>query len=266
MRTTNQTKRILRLKAYAIKVSACLAICYLLNSCVPCYYAPSAQNVPLLQEKKDFRISGAFKLGSITKGCDFQGALAATDHLGVMFNYSYYNGRKSLYDETRLSDSKSNMIEFGLGYFTPVTEFWVFETYGGYGSANVRTEHDGDIRKMSSKVHSWSLFVQPSFGMHKKNVEIAYSTRLRMMDFNSVELSSSNGNSDLSLEYLKNLPLTWLVEPAFTFRAGGDNVKFQMQVGFTVPLSNSDHLEIDPFNLNLGLIFCIKGKKENSEL
>jgi len=256
MKTLNQTTT-------AIKLFAGLFLIYFLNSCAPCYYAPSAQNVPLLQEKKDFRASGSFKLGGYTMGCDFQGAVAATNHLGIMLNYSYFTGRKSLIDETKLSDSRSNMVEFGLGYYTPLSDKFVFETYGGYGTANIKTSHDSYLEYKGSTVHSWSLFIQPTIGMHKKNVELAYSTRFRMLDINRVEFDYyTNGQPDEDLTDLESLPMSYFMEPAFTFRVGGEYVKYQMQVGFAFPLSNPGNLEFDPFNVNFGLIFSLPGKKK----
>jgi hypothetical protein len=263
MKTKNQTKSIFRLGVYAIKLSLCLAVLYFLNSCAPCYYAPSAHNVPLLQEKKDFRASGAVKFGNRTIGYDFQGAVAASNHIGIMLNYSHYSGRKSLLDETNLTNSKSNMVEIGAGYFLPFGEKFVFETFAGYGTAKVKSTHDSYLDYKGSEVHSWSLFLQPTVGMHQKHVELAFSTRFRMLDFNNVEfMQYQGGQPDESLANLENAPMSFFVEPAFTFRAGGEKIKYQLQVGFAAPLSENNVPDFDPFNLNMGLIFSLKGKKE----
>lgn len=243
-----------------------IAIFFLLHGCVPCYYAPSSQNVPLLQKQKDFNLSGAFKVGSLTTGCEFQTAVAATDHLGIIANYSYYTGRQSMFDESKLSDSKSSMLEIGLGYYLPFGEKYVFETYGGYSTANVRTAHDSYLENVGSKVHSWSLFVQPAIGFHKKHAEMAFSTRFRILDFNDLTFDyHQNGSPDNSLSYLVSMPMTLCIEPAYTLRVGGETVKFQMQVGISAPVNNVDYLEYDPFNFNFGLIFNVHHKDKDNK-
>jgi hypothetical protein len=260
-RTKNCRNTIRSIVKSSLLICGSTIIFLYLQGCVPCYYAPSSQNVPLLQEQKDFNLSGAFKVGSLTTGCEFQTAVAATDHLGVIANYSYYTGRQSMVDESKLSDSKSNMLEIGLGYYMPFGEKYVFETYGGYGTANIKTAHDSYQESMGSKVHSWSLFIQPSIGYHRPHAEMAFSTRLRMLDFNKLSFDSyQNGMPDDRLSYLVSMPMTFCVEPAFTLRVGGEMVKFQMQVGISAPITNIDYLEYDPFNFNFGLIFNVHHK------
>jgi hypothetical protein len=243
-----------------------LAFIYFLNSCAPCYYAPAAHNVPLLKEKKDFRASGGFKLGSYTWGCDFQGALAVTNHVGLLLNYSHFTGRESSFDNTKLTDSKGNTFEIGAGYYLPFKEHFVFETYGGYARSKIQSNHDSYLNYIESDVISQSFFIQPAIGMHTEHIELALSPRFRMLDFTKLQYNEhQNGEPDTDLKDLKNLQNLFLFEPAFTFRVGGETVKYQMQIGTAIPMGGSGYPQFDPLNLNFGIIFYVHGKKKSSE-
>ena len=248
--------------AIAVKLFFGLFLLYFLNSCVPCYYAPSAQNVPLLQRKKDSRASGGIRIGSYTVGCDFQGAFALTSQLGIMANYSYNTGLFSPSDDTTLSGLKGNLVEIGLGYYKPFKDKYVFELYSGAGTSWIRTPNDNFYGLISSTIHSWNLFIQPTFGMHKKNMEFAYSTRLRVLDYNHLEYDpEDNGKIDQVMMDLEGLPMTYLIEPAFTYRTGKGLFKTQVQLGFSIPLNNNDYLAFDPFYLSIGMVLKIPGEK-----
>ena len=249
-----------------MRLTGCLLFVYILHGCMPCYYAPSAQNVPLFQGKKEFNGSAAFQTGTYTMGYDFQGSLAVTDHLGVTANYSHYSGKGSLRedDDDFSSPSKGNMCEFGMGYYLPFKKIGVFETYAGYGSCTTKTDY-AEYGYGGSTVHSSSFFLQPAIGLHKKHVELAFSTRFRILKFDRVDINYYAGHDPLyTVDDLQNNPVVCFLEPAFTSRFGGENFKFQFQIGISQLLSKSAYVDYDPFNLNLGLIFTIHGKKNNA--
>lgn len=229
------------------------------NGCIPCYYAPSAQNVPMLNEKKDIRLSGGLKIGSYTNGCDFQGAVAAGKHFGLIANYSRFFGDS---DEKSMLLSKGGMTEFGLGYFNSVQGnlLRVFEIYWGGGISKVKTVSDGWMYNAST-ISTFSLFIQPSIGVSKKAFAFAFSTRLRMLDFYKVAYDYNPNISDYALERMEDRPMDYFLEPAFTLRFGGNVAKFQMQFGYSIILSQSMGVYYDPFHMNFGLIVSLPAKK-----
>lgn len=249
-----------------LKIIGCLILPVLLNACVTCTYAPNAQNVPLFKEKNDANVSTAFRFGLLAIGCDLQGAYAITDHLGVMANYSYFTGREStgVYGDEYSDSYKSHLGEFGLGYYLPFKNKMVFETYAGFGRNKISQKYYVNYGTTTLSLGSSSYFIQPAIGFYHKNIEFAISTRFKIVNFNKGQFDTwlgqdPNGNS----YYGQANHVAFLVEPAFTFRGGGEHVKFQVQAGFSVYSGNSGLVTYDPININIGLIFNIHGKKKS---
>jgi hypothetical protein len=196
-----------------------------------------------------------------------QGALALSDHIGIMGNYNHYSGRDesgTWSGDEYYSHFKSNMGEFGLGYYTTFDNKFVFESYGGIGGSRVNNEFERWDGDGSSSVGTTSFFIQPSIGYYKKHVRLAFSTRFRLLNFRDVTYQTGQGSDPVeSIDYMENMPAQGFFEPAFTFRAGGEKVKFQTQVGFSIIMSHSYDIEYDPMNFNVGIVFCLPGKKKS---
>jgi hypothetical protein len=239
----------------------------LITGCLPCYYAPNAQNVPLFKEKNQFNGSAAFKVGMYSIGTDIQAAASLTDHLGIMANYSYFTGKKStlqLQEHSYDTKFRSNLIEFGMGYFHTFEDKFVAEIYSGYSSDNIKTEYDRTDTRGNSTLNYSSFFLQPAIGFYKSNIELAFSMRYRLVNYNRIELSYNiEGEMKDQLLKLKDEPLCSMLEPAITFRAGGEIVKFQFQAGISIFFDQPEYFDYDPLNINFGIIFTPKFKKGN---
>ena len=236
----------------------------LMIGCTPCYYAPNAHNVPLLHEKGQGTGSFSVQFGPLTTGLNVQGALAVSNHVGILGNYNHYANRNntSEEDEEYGTKSKCNMGELGVGYFQPFKDKFVFEAYAGFGGSRINTDYsDYWVGNGTSSIGTTTFFVQPSIGFYKKNICLAFSTRFRTLTFRDAKTSS-----DLD-EYVKDdmnildrHSAFAFIEPAFTLRTGGEKVKFQFQVGWSVLLSETYLFEHDPMNFNFGIVFCLPGK------
>lgn len=246
---------------------AVLALLSLLTCCAPCYYAPNAQNVPVFSGKGQGNGTFSFQFGPLSTGWNVQGALALSDHIGIMGNYNHYSGRESSgtwNGEDYSTKFKSNMGEIGLGYFYPFKGKFVVEAYGGLGGSRINTDYERWNGDGSSSVGTTCFFIQPSIGYYKKHVSLAFSTRFRLLNFRDVKYQTGLGSDPLeSLDYMENMPVQGFFEPAFTFRAGGEKVKFQAQVGWSIIMSQSYAIEYDPMNINFGVVFCLPGKKKS---
>lgn len=246
---------------------AVLALFSLLTGCMPCYYAPNAQNVPVFSEKGQGNGTFSFQFGPLSTGWNVQGALALSDHIGIMGNYNHYSGRDESvsWDGTDYSTKfKSNMGEIGLGYFYPFEGKFVVEAYGGLGGSRINTDYERWNGDGSSSVGTTSFFIQPSIGYYKKHVRLAFSTRFRLLNFRDVKYQTGSGSDPLeNVDYLENMPVQGFFEPAFTFRAGGEKVKFQAQAGVSIIMSHAYDIEYDPMNFNVGIVFCLPGKKKS---
>lgn len=247
-----------------------LTLFSLLTGCMPCYYSPNSQNVTLFTQKWDGNGTFNFQFGGLSVGLNGQGALALTDHMGIMGNCNYYTGRgeKGTLNGADYSCTFSGkMGEIGLGYYLPFKGKAVFETYAGIGRSRVSTEYeifDGDG---SSSIGTTSFFIQPAIGYYNKHVQLAFSSRFRIINFRDVKYNSGLGNGAKEpVNDLQKYPTAAFFEPAFTLRSGGRNVKFQLQAMFSVPIDNSKIVIYDPVNINIGIVFCIHPKKKSNPL
>lgn len=240
-----------------------------ITGCSPCFYAPNAHNIPMLKEKGQGTGTASVQFGPLTKGLNVQGALAVSNHVGIMGNYNHFSDRSNdaSEEESASTKSKSNMGEIGVGYFNAFKDMFVFEAYAGFGGSRINTDYDDYwYGAGTSSIGTTTFFVQPSIGIYKKNVMVAFSTRFRTLSFRDPQFSSTLD------EYLKEDMRTLdaknafaLIEPAFTFRAGGKSVKFQAQVGWSVMLDESYLFERDPLNINFGIVFCLPGKEKREK-
>src|SRR5205085_216186 len=104
----------------------CMASCY-----SPRYvYSPSAQNIPLLNKKNDYKLAGYYSGGSglvkynnnYARGIDLQTAYAFSDHFGVMLNeylrWEKNGGNNDFYiPDNSTIKYKRSLTELGVGYF-----------------------------------------------------------------------------------------------------------------------------------------------------
>ncbi len=204
--------------------------------CNPKYYSPNTQNVPLLSEKGEVNLS----LSGNANQAEFQGAYAAGEHFALQANGGLFIPK----DLENGDGGSGKFIEAGAGYFTPVSERFVFELYGLLGTGNV----ENDLRSRATTnppttgVISASVFrygIQPNFGFKSKYFSAAVSSRI-------VSLNYSNIDGDLVFDgmnqrtYLSDNSTNFLFEPALTLRAGIEKLKFQLQIGRSFNLSNED--------------------------
>ena len=185
---------------------------------------------------------------------EFQGAYGIAKNIAVKVN-------GGLFIPSNLDNGNGEcgkFLEFGGGYFKPISENWVFEVYGilGFGSfenhlpstKNAYPQTNGDISANILRVG-----VQPNFGYKSKYFSVAVSSRI-------VNLSYSNIKEDLIFEatnqpnYLKGNSSNFLIEPALTVRGGFEKFKLQLQYGYSLNVSNNNFRQDNSF-LTIGLNF-----------
>jgi hypothetical protein len=235
-------------------ISITIVIC--LSGCQSMYYyAPNAQNVPMFKEKNEVRISAAYcSVGDASddpiEGFEIQSAYAAGRHFAIMINAS-----KAVSAETNSyvaeKPQKTNMVEFGAGYFKPFhKDKLVVEAYGGFGGGkfenHYRDAYDPSYN-INSLVHFKRLFFQPSIAFSSPYFGVAFSLRAALL------LYDQKPEMYLSTSY-------FLVEPCFTVRAGWKGLKFQSQLqlsnNVTDPAFPQHHI-----NFNTGICLTLPVKK-----
>jgi len=233
-----------------IKISNALIVVVLfcLFTGCACYYAPNAQNVPMFSEKGQASASGSFQFGEATYGFNAQGAVAVSEHVGMIGNYNFYS------DDYMTT---SNTCEIGVGYFDNFGKKGtsVFETYAGIGAGRVKIDMDDRLQL----VNTTSLFIQPDIGFKRDNFRMAFSTRFRLVHFNIIRDDGSSSGYYIYENWTDNFN-TGFIEPAVTLSFGGKTVRFQYQLMLSFAVG--EIVYYDMLNNNFGLVFCIPPKKK----
>jgi hypothetical protein len=244
---------------------ALLFLPVLLCSCSHYYYVPNSHNVPLFREKNEYRFSGTLAGGEESSCKELQAAYSVTDHIGVLANYMSAKGG-TISDNNNWA--RGNYLDAAIGYFKPVSKHGVFEIYGGLGGSNQHHHYttqsyiNGTISSSSggySDLSYTKIFVQPSFGFTFNAVDIAASTRICVLTFNSV-VNQIYGNVDES-NTLKNISdeIHLFLEPAITIRGGWKYVKLQLQAS-TASYFNNPDLPFESYHISIGLSVAIAGR------
>lgn len=228
-------------------------IAVLFNACSPKYYTANTQNVPLISAKGDKTLSVSGNGNQI----EFQGAIGVSDHIAVKANGSFFIPA----NEDNGNGGGGKLFEVGGGYFKPINQNFVFETYAIVAFGDMENHFPGDgspnqqtLGDISANVLRYG--VQPSFGYKLKNFEAAVSSRFVNVNYNNIKGDLVyQGNNQIN--YLKDNSANFLVEPALTLRGGFDKLKLQVQYGHSFNLSNQDFRQ-DKDYLTLGINFRFK--------
>jgi len=226
-------------------------------------YTPNMQNVPLLSEKNEVRATiGPF---------DYQAAYAVTDKIGVMLNGQYHTRNTNTYDfmtESRsINNCKSTLIEGGVGYIGKLSENALFEVYGGYGGGKNSTFDNyldfntgALIRKESFSATTNRFFLQPSIGFSNEYFDIAFSSRLMVLNFSNIDTLNYSTMMlvDQDLFNIDKEPFVF-IEPAVTMRVGYKWVKIQAQMMYSFKY-NSTPLNYLPLTMTIGIHFNLASR------
>ncbi|HEX8333929.1 MAG TPA: hypothetical protein VF622_15020 [Segetibacter sp.] len=240
-----------------------------LTACTHYYYGPNSSNVPLFKEKGEGRISGALSGADETTGFELQTAYAFGKNFGGMFNFYTAGGKdNTTFDGSgsgstrQIEKGNGTLTEIGLGYFQPLSASnMIFELYGGIGGGTVNNFYQ---QNESSKVGLTKLFLQPSIGYSndERTLEAAFSTRLSSINFKVKEarFATGTGGYDLiQVQYIRNNDNIFFVEPSLLFRGGGKNIKGQLQLTTSHPLTRKEFLTQE-LNASIGIFFSFNGK------
>lgn len=248
------------------KLKYVLFVCICFAGCNPIFYSPSSQNVPLLTHEKEFTASASVVGGESADGVGAKAAYAVSPHVGIMAGFNGY-----------LSDSKSDstsygsggFFEAGAGYYTPVSERFVFETYGLLGFGRMKNnfpksvvQHPGTDGKINANL--LSMAIQPSFGYKSKYFEAAFSTKAAFITYSNIGGNLIERNGDQSAEgnqqsYLKANKSNFMIEPAITLRGGWDFLKLQLQAGKSLNISHPNFPQDEGW-MSIGLSYRLNSK------
>jgi hypothetical protein len=209
------------------------------------YYVPSAHHAPLLQEKDDFQSSVMTSLAGKQFLLEFQGAYLASKHVGFCLNYS------GLAEGDKLT--KFNRLELGTGYVLSLSNKWLFETYGGWGTGKIKNLHETG----SSFIKSNHLFLQPAIAVSnkKRTTQLAFVSKFTRMNFAHVDTYFDSAREPFSLSQVNRLqlePIQIFWEPGLILRFGWQQFLFHSSFTVSKNLSNRN-LSQARSNLSLGM-------------
>lgn len=222
-------------------------IILLTMSCKTILYVPNAVNAPLLKEKNEIKAYGSPNNAQI--------AYAVSNHIGIMGNAygNKFTSENTTNGVTTKDANKGNLFELGLGYFNPLSENLVFETYIGGGLGKI--DFDNQTQNKHYDVKATKFFVQPAIGYVHKFFDIAFTPRISAVEYNDLNVNGYT-QDELNNEYLNKDDVegkTWFfAEPAITARLGYKFVKIQAQFGFVSKLASGD-LKYDSKFTNIGI-------------
>lgn len=222
--------------------------------CSPYYYVPATQGVPLIDERgaADLTASGH----PPTQG-DVSAAYGITDHVAIKADGSWYEAVRDKEEEEVVTTRR---VEVGAGYFTPVMDGFVFEIYGfgGMGDVENRLIHTVDDHPETAgrMTAQFDLFgVQPNFGYKSDIWTAGFSMRFARLHYRRIKGSLIYHDVD-QIQYLADRRSHFLIEPAFTFRVGIENLKFQLQYMYSINATDVFFRQKNS-NFTLGLNFSL---------
>lgn len=220
-------------KTIIITIIFVLAI-IILNSCAP-LYVPNVVNTPMLTEEDDFNAS--IHLG--TSGYDAQGAYAVTDNIAVMLNTSFISSTSDSTDNFH----KHFFIETGAGYYKPIGNYFLFDTYAGYGIGKINSYQSADIFLSYANTYVHRFFIQPSFGFVSPYFEAALAPRTVMASVSQANVNQTG----------------FFFEPTLVLKTGAPNFKATAQLGLSIMLNEYENsFNYQPFIFSIGLQYSFR--------
>lgn len=216
-----------------------------LSSCAP-IYVPSVRNTPLFNGRGEFQ--GSAFIGT---GIDLQGALALSDHIGVIGNYSFLNEtRNDPSDLNQKFKRKNNFFEGGVGYYKASRTGRV-ELYVGYGQGkSTTTGQYGFLGLGQQEVIVTGkynrIFIQPSIGTNYGGFNLAFTPRFSLVNFKEFQSGAIVETPEEGAHLF--------IEPAATarFRLGG-NLNGMFQLGLNMPMPNDAFFDYVPIQASIGI-------------
>lgn len=208
----------------------------LMAACSPKYYVPNTHNVPLLEEKGQINLAVHGNVNQL----DVQAAAGLTSNIGLMVNGGFFFPK----DEENGNGGSGKLGEVGLGYFTKIGEYMVFETYGILGFGSVENYFPTTVagNPGTSGTINANIFragIQPNIGYTSKYFSAAVSARFVSLNFSNIRGSLIFEGVDQFI-YLETHKSSFLVEPALTVRAGIENIKLQAQLSGSYNLTHNN--------------------------
>ena len=227
------------------------------SSCTHYYYIPQAQNVPLFQEKNEYRLGTSAGGNNEVNTTDIQAAYSISNHMAVMANVMVADGGEKSSGDWGIG----KYYDAGIGYYKAFGKHLVFEVFGGIGNSKQHHRYD----KGTADLRFRKVFLQPSIGITYNGFDIALTAGISNINFYKI-----NNPLDKNLEeyfIINNIAEhknSYLFEPALTIRGGWKYAKMQVQLQSAQNLSHRD-LQFLYSKVSVGVLMSLAKKFEKKE-
>lgn len=202
-------------------------------------------------------------------GFDLQAAYAVTSHIAVLASASTYSTSNAFFKNgpsnkavTTSYEGGQYLINAAAGYFTPIKNKRVFESYTGIGLGTVKTTgpyYTLDLNGTTTYEHFnldnsfKKIYNQTSYGYRGKYFEIMFTAKFAFISEARVN------NAAIVQQFKETQQLNahnefFVFEPALTIRGGIEKLKFQTQLCLSNNLTSGQFPQ-DHSHISFGLFY-----------
>ncbi len=249
----------------------------LICSCSGYEYVSNPHYVPLNNQKNDWKISAG-------KG-NCQVGYFITDHITI-FSTGYYRNTKGLnnWDDIFTSNNEENNgrvhredeiynINLGGGYVTKLGPA-IFGILGSAGFGGIDYYHTQDLvndYKFEQFGNNYNIYIQPVIGLNvKDHFEFGFSPKFIRLTYYNLRSTLEMGDNkddvsqDMYLAGRKRADM-YFFEPGLTLRAGGKNIKAEMQFVPAFNFADTKQIRYRDFGVFFGIYFNL-GRETKAEV
>ncbi|CAN5488626.1 hypothetical protein BH10BAC1_BH10BAC1_05150 [soil metagenome] len=224
---------------------------HLFSGCYTTSFLPQTHNVPLFTGEKQIRITPTHSI----RAAELQLAYAPINHLGIIANIQ--------------ATPRYYMPEIGVGAFYSTKNILVTEVYLGFGTGKLKDSLSYYDRLLSSSdkflgidITTYKFFLQPNLGVRfSEKIDLSFSAKCTYWYFPKYHYHYERweyfGTSSPRLNYTEHVDekdgYGITIEPAITFRIGGEHTKFMIQTGFSASHETGD-LVLSPYRDNYAFV------------
>lgn len=214
----------LKKSGFLFYCTAAFLIAHLSSCQSPHFYRPKSLEPVLLTHEKQVTLnitSGELPAYSI--------AYSPLPNFGLQAGAGHRSGDNTTYDETYFNPYLS------AGYYKKVSSAGLAEIYSGAGIYSYKNKIDAPVKSINFS----NYFLQPSFALLYKNIDVAFTFRTDYLKRNKTVLDT-NAPPDMSSRQYSFLKYDnyFFLQPGITVRGGIKNIKLVLQMSKSIPFSD----------------------------
>jgi hypothetical protein len=156
-------------------------------ACSSVYYSPNTTHLPTIRDKGEATIEGGVIGSSRVRGLEARAAYSPIKNWMVVANAMRLQGSSLRQESDPLTGMPINisqkgnglLVEGGLGYYKPLSDFTTFSLVGGYGYG----ESNNFIGIKYANLQFTRGYVQPSISVTGKVADLGCGLRFAYLDF-----------------------------------------------------------------------------------